>query len=1531
MVKSQTQFGNIINSITSSENHYDNSLVMSEANIMSILFSRSNENLQRLLNKDESRSIDDLKTYYDYNMQIVDLSPSTINANILDIDISDFNSQLAIKYYFLLDLLSEIYGALATKSPATTKLTNIKCRYIIRGDIWQLSKRPRYYTFSIEYQYDKMSGRPYYAIKDTQDEDDKMVKKMCSIFDQDIIRHIEYFKKADIIAKNNRDYLLNIQAFYKFCRLKLVYFTLSSNPAVRYFADRYLPYCFINLKKQIITNNISKQDILTTSKILLTKQKLKDINQLTDKKKRNLQSNHKISSRIEKSYNKELLYVTIVIACIFLIIAAYIHIIDIDRMSQFNIGIVMIIVIVLIYVTINYMANIHATREYFNQLDKIFRFPRTSATGNDYTDTYAKRIRINGSTYNAITTSYWNAFDNNPDTFWESNRSAYSNGIATRDKAEYIMIDLGENIVLKSHIIKFSEMDKAPKNFQLYATNQSATFWGSIPSASDKTWTLIQDAKHVRYSVDQKRFDIIPSMHIQPCVIAAGREHSLFIHNEIAYAMGWNLYGQLGNGMTLKSFSPERVLFGTNVLTGVIEVAAGATHSLFLKSDGTVLACGENEFGQLGDAGANPAQAATVVNVLASAGMPLTDIVQIKAGHKHSLFLKINKTVLACGENSRGQLGDGTLQNRNLPVQVLVNKDNRTPLTNVIQLGAGIYSFESYFLKKDGTLFRCGTNDTMLTTVSIAQYVYLNDKFAKRISVAGGTCLCLIDDGTVMAIGNNIDGQFGNGSTQSSSIAVPIAGLSNIGDVIAGASYSFFIKNNKTVLAAGKNNFGQLGIGKANERETIPTLVQTATTLQNVSQIAAGANHSLFLDQFGKLSGSGWNAEGALGTYNTNVPIDVTPISQENLCTLCINSANPVYMRISPTNISTINSNVMRSFSDGYENYINSSIIENDYRCYALVINKIVGNATSVKINEWVLNGVYKNQLTTLESIKTDTYNRELSQILNDIEVASNNFITSSNNFNIAVEEETRIMERIEILESNIAQSNIILANIAMNPALSIALTGDTGLRAQVERIQDDIVFKDLQISIYNGKIAASNTAISNLNLQTNQQIQLNSNLKLQHFKYRNSISTFQDYQTRITSLGTELGDLNVGIHNFDIQFDYLKTSMNLALSDEIAALQLSTNTNILLIEEKEVAIATVAGNIGLKTLEIKAQIKLLDDEYAKLKQIAAAQELAESLVPALAEAEANKIAKLRDWAKQRLDTEISEDLYKSASGALRTQTNNLANRKYELDNLKADINSLQKTGDALKNQNIEITNTIQNIESDKIKFVNTIEREKALLQQRRNAEINRLQQDINSLQIRLESVRAETTAEISVLDSNIRDFNSEIENFQAQVRQLSDEIVAEYVERQKYKYISQAISIDSSSANIQTRLLYNINSTAIVIANSIILTGMENEYKDMMQRQDDILLLEGSSTHHLDIVRRDDKIILATIQMILNVLLIAVIFMVIYNVLPFMSIILLMILVFLVIIIAYLVQVVSMVRSKAYKQYWPHKTYKKM
>jgi hypothetical protein len=59
--------------------------------------------------------------------------------------------------------------------------------------------------------------------------------------------------------------------------------------------------------------------------------------------------------------------------------------------------------------------------------------------------------------------------------------------------------------------------------------------------------------------------------------------------------MGYNGYGQLGNGMTASTNKP------VNIASNVVAVAAGTYHSLFVKSDGTLWAMGYNGYGQLGN------------------------------------------------------------------------------------------------------------------------------------------------------------------------------------------------------------------------------------------------------------------------------------------------------------------------------------------------------------------------------------------------------------------------------------------------------------------------------------------------------------------------------------------------------------------------------------------------------------------------------------------------------------------------------------------------------------------------------------------------------------------------------------------------------------------------------------------------------------------------------------------------------------------------------------------------------------------
>lgn len=144
--------------------------------------------------------------------------------------------------------------------------------------------------------------------------------------------------------------------------------------------------------------------------------------------------------------------------------------------------------------------------------------------------------------------------------------------------------------------------------------------------------------------------------------IAGGFRHSLFIKGDnTVWASGINNQGQLGDGTNDSKTTPVQI----NSLSDIVAVSAGQYHSLFLKNDGTVWSCGDNLVGQLGD-GSNLSQN---IPVQVSG---LTDIIKISAsGLSHSLFLKSDDTFWACGNNISGALGNGDFIDENIPVQVL--------------------------------------------------------------------------------------------------------------------------------------------------------------------------------------------------------------------------------------------------------------------------------------------------------------------------------------------------------------------------------------------------------------------------------------------------------------------------------------------------------------------------------------------------------------------------------------------------------------------------------------------------------------------------------------------------------------------------------------------------------------------------------------------------------------------------------------------------------------------------------------------
>src|SRR4030095_1172779 len=103
-------------------------------------------------------------------------------------------------------------------------------------------------------------------------------------------------------------------------------------------------------------------------------------------------------------------------------------------------------------------------------------------------------------------------------------------------------------------------------------------------------------------------------------------------------------------------------------LRGVVSVSTGAEPACALTSAGSVYCWGRNNAGQLGDGTTTDrAQAVQVSGLSSVAQVALGGLAFGYGGH--SCARKTDGTLWCWGDNTNGQLGDGTLTNQTTPVQ----------------------------------------------------------------------------------------------------------------------------------------------------------------------------------------------------------------------------------------------------------------------------------------------------------------------------------------------------------------------------------------------------------------------------------------------------------------------------------------------------------------------------------------------------------------------------------------------------------------------------------------------------------------------------------------------------------------------------------------------------------------------------------------------------------------------------------------------------------------------------------------------
>jgi len=261
-------------------------------------------------------------------------------------------------------------------------------------------------------------------------------------------------------------------------------------------------------------------------------------------------------------------------------------------------------------------------------------------------------------------------------------------------------------------------------------------------------------------------------------------------------------------------------------------VAAGHRHTVGLESDGTVVAVGSNSSG-VPDVGG------------------WLNIKQVAAGGYHTVGAKNDGTVVAVGQNSNGQCNVGnwtgikqvagggwhTVGVKNNGTVVAAGDNNQGQCnvnnwTGINQTAAG--GLYTVGLKSAGTVVAVG--DNFYGQCNVTSWTNITQVAAGYRHTVG-----LKADGTVVAVGDNLYGQCN------------VTGWTNIIRVSAGYYHSAGLCSNGTVVAVGNNLYGQCNV----------------TGWRNITQVAAGYYHTVGVRSSGTVLAVGNNEFGQCGSGKT--------------------------------------------------------------------------------------------------------------------------------------------------------------------------------------------------------------------------------------------------------------------------------------------------------------------------------------------------------------------------------------------------------------------------------------------------------------------------------------------------------------------------------------------------------------------------------------------------------------------------------------------------------------------------------------
>jgi alpha-tubulin suppressor-like RCC1 family protein len=308
--------------------------------------------------------------------------------------------------------------------------------------------------------------------------------------------------------------------------------------------------------------------------------------------------------------------------------------------------------------------------------------------------------------------------------------------------------------------------------------------------------------------------------------LSAGDSHTCGITPDWnAYCWGYNYIGQLGNGSVDNSFVPIKVAGGLALQT----ISAGNVHTCALTLSGNAYCWGADFGGVLGTGQPGPdgcqfSPCALTPQPVAG-GLTFT---VISAGDTETCGVTSTGQAYCWGQNTYGQLGDGTRQTRAVPTPVyggLVFASTTAGRSHV----CGLTQSGGTFCWGRSDFGQVAAPDGSAEQLTPAPVMHLTGRPANLSAGFLHTCRTS-DDGTAECWGNNSFGQLGDGTTRHAFSRVLVTGNLKFQQIESGGNHTCGLSRADYLYCWGYNVAGQLGTGtQSGSPQLLPVQVLSVT------------------------------------------------------------------------------------------------------------------------------------------------------------------------------------------------------------------------------------------------------------------------------------------------------------------------------------------------------------------------------------------------------------------------------------------------------------------------------------------------------------------------------------------------------------------------------------------------------------------------------------------------------------------------------------------------------------------------------